>query len=178
MNKTRSNVIITERCILRKVRKDDAAPMFRNWASDPEVTRYLTWLPHQSVEVSQMIIDSWLKDEENPQTIRFVITIKGNDEPVGSIDVVKYVDGNPEIGYCISRKLWGKGLMTEICSAFVKHLFDMGFIKVFINAAVDNIGSNRVIEKCGFKFIGKERLEHTSVFKPEPMMINSYEMNK
>ena len=73
---TKNNFIITERCILRKVRKDDAAPMFRNWASDPEVTRYLTWLPHQSVEVSQMIIDSWLKDEENPQTIRFVITIK------------------------------------------------------------------------------------------------------
>ena len=139
MNKIQSNVIITERCILRKVRKDDAAPMFKNWASDPEVTRYLTWLPHQSVEVSQMIIDSWLKDEENPQTIRFVITIKGNDEPVGSIDVVKYIDDNPEIGYCISRKLWGKGLMTEICTAFVKHLFDMGFNK---DSRIAVIGKN------------------------------------
>ena len=33
----------TERLILRPFVTEDAAPMFRNWASDPKVTRYLTW---------------------------------------------------------------------------------------------------------------------------------------
>lgn len=174
----KSNVIITARCILRKIKKEDAESIFKNWANDPEVTKYLTWLPHENIETTNRIVDNWLKEENDPQTIRFVITLKGNDEPQGSIDVVKYSNGYPEIGYCISRKLWNKGFMTEICTAFVKYLFDIGFNKVLINAVDENIASNRVIQKCGFKFTHQEKLEHTSIFKPEPVTINCYEIEK
>ena len=172
------NALITDKCILRKVKKEDAEPMFRNWASDPEVTKYLTWPAHENIEVTKRVVDCWLKEEKDPKTIRFMITLKDNDEPIGSIDVVSYIDDNPEIGYCLARKYWNQGLMTEACKALIKYLFDIGFKKIIIKAMVENIGSNRVIEKCGFKFTHQEHLEHQSAFKAEPAILNCYELIK
>ena len=173
-----SNKLFTNRCVLRKPKKDDVEPMFLNWASDPEVTKYLTWNAHESIEVTKQIVDRWIIEENDPKTIRFVIALQDNDSPIGSIDVVRYVDDNPEIGYCLSRKYWNKGIMTEVCKAVIKYLFDIGFSKIFINAVEENIGSNRVIEKCGFKFTHKEKMEHQSSFKPDPVTINCYELMK
>ena len=120
----------------------------------------------------------WLEEEKNPKTIRYFITLKDNDEPYGAIDVVEYDNGNPVIGYCLSRKLWNQGYMTEACTAFIDYLFSIGFKKILIEAMEDNIGSNRVIEKCGFTFTHKERREHCSRFKPEPIVVNCYEKVK
>lgn len=47
-----------------------------------------------------------------------------------------------------------------------------------IKALVENIGSNRVIEKCGFKFTHQEHLEHLSSFKPNSATLNCYELIK
>ena len=167
--------IRTERLVLRKVRPDDAEPMFRNWASDPEVAKYVTWPAHENVETSKAVIGMWVKAESDPKTIRYMITTKESDEPIGMIDVVDYIDGAPEIGYCLSKKHWGKGYMTEACKALIKYLFDIGFGKVVIEADVRNIGSNRVIEKCGFVFARQEHKEHSSPYKPEPITVNWYE---
>ena len=108
----------------------------------------------------------------------FVITLKNSDEPIGSIDVVGYTTDNPEVGYCLSKKYWNQGIMTEACKTFSKYLLDIGFEKVLIKAVVGNIGSNRVIEKCGFKFTHQEHLEHQSSFKPNPVTLNCYELIK
>lgn len=172
------NVLITKRLILRKVKASDAEPMFSNWASDPEVTKYLTWLPHENIETSKMLIEHWLKEEDNPKTIRYMITTKESDEPIGMIDVVGYIDGSPEIGYSLSRKQWNKGYMSEACKAFTQYLLDIGFDKVMIEANVENIASNRVIEKCGFTFVRKEHKEHCSIFKPEPIDVYWYEIKR
>lgn len=172
------NFIETERLLLRKIKETDAEPMFRNWASDPEVTKYMTWNSHENMEVTKTIINHWLEEEKDPKTIRFIITLKNIDEPIGSIDVVHYIDGDPEIGYCLSKKYWNQGLMTEACKVFIKYLFDIGFTKVLIKAVVENIGSNRVIEKCGFKFTHQEHLEHQSSFKSNPVTLNCYELIK
>ena len=177
-NYYKNKCIETERLLLRKPRIEDAKPMFDNWANNPEVTKYLTWNPHENIEVTKMIINHWLEEEKDPKIIRFVITLKDNGEPIGSIDVVGYIEDNPEIGYCLSRKYWNHGLMTEACKAFIKHLFNKGFNKVLIKAVVENIGSNRVIGKCGFKFTHQERLEHQSSFKPNPVTLNCYELVK
>ena len=173
-----TKTIETKRLTLRKIKPDDAEPMFRNWASDPEVTKYLKWYHHEDVSITKTLIQAWIKEEDDPKTIRYFITEKGLDEPIGSIDVVGYVDGAPEIGYCLSRTRWGKGYMTEACKAFVKYLLDIGFDKILIKAHVENLASNRVIEKCGFVFTQREDMEHCSPLKPEPVTVNVYEIHK
>lgn len=173
-----SQTLETERLILRKLMPKDVEPIFRNWANDPEVTKYVTWDFHKDIQTTELIVQEWIKEESDPKTIRYMITTKESDEPIGSIDVVDYVNGAPEIGYCLSRKHWGKGYMTEACKAFVKYLLNIGFNKIVIEANIDNIASNRVIEKCGFVFTRRENKEHCSPQKPEPITVNWYEINK
>ena len=170
--------LISERLILRKIVREDVPSIFNNWASDPEVTKFLTWPTHDSIEKTNKIMDFWMKDYQDPKTIRYGIVLKESNELIGMIDIVGYVNDNPEIGYCLSRKYWNKGYMTEALKALVEYLFSLGFTKVVIEADVNNIGSNRVIEKCGFSFTHQEYKEHCSRFKEEPVTVNWYEIVK
>ena len=47
----------TDRLILRRFTMDDAEGMLNNWASDDEVTKYLTWPTHQNIETTMAYID-------------------------------------------------------------------------------------------------------------------------
>ena len=176
MNK-KKDVLTTQRLVLRKLRKDDAEPMFRNWDSDPEVAKYTLWVAHENVETTKKLVDVWLEEYKNEKTERFVITEKGNDEPIGSIDIVSFKGEVPEVGYCLSRKFWGRGYMTEACKEFVDYLFSLGYEKVLIRADVRNTGSLKVIEKCGFTFTHEEKIEHRSKVRPESIVARWYEKN-
>ena len=59
MNKTGTQRIETHRLVLRPFTVDDAEDMFTNWASDPEVTRFLTWPPHQNVDGTRWLLGQW-----------------------------------------------------------------------------------------------------------------------
>ena len=167
----------TERLVLRKLVIDDVNSIFNNWANDPEVTKYMTWEAHKSIEETKQILDIWLKEYKNPKTIRYGIVLKENNELIGAIDVVDYIDNNPEIGYCLSRKYWNKGYMTEACKAVVEYLFAIGYKTILIEADERNIGSNRVIEKVGFKYTNKET-KLCSSFKPDVITVNWYKIIK
>lgn len=169
--------IISERLILRKVVREDVNSIFNNWASDPEVTKFMTWLPHDSIETTNKIMDYWLEEYKNPKTIRYGIVLKESNELIGMIDVVHYVDGNPEIGYCLSRKHWNKGYMSEALDRLLKYLFSIGFKTVIIGAEQNNIASNKVIQKCGFTFTHQET-KLCSSFKPYLVTINWYKKNR
>ena len=61
-----TQTIETPRLILRRARRGDAEPMFRNWASDPKVTKYLTWPTYETVETAYPILDLWISEYEKP----------------------------------------------------------------------------------------------------------------
>ena len=63
-----TQTIETPRLILRKAVVEDAEPMFRNWATDPEVTKFLTWPPHESIEVTQRVVAGWVTEYEKDDT--------------------------------------------------------------------------------------------------------------
>lgn len=163
----------TERLLLRKVRREDAQRIFDCWASDPEVTRYLTWQPHASVAVTKAVMDRWLADYDKPDTYRYGIELRETGELIGMIDVVGYHHGNPVIGYCSGRAYWGNGYMTEALKALCAALFEAGYSMIRIEAVRENIGSNRVIQKAGFRF-ANSREQPMSESKPELVTINSY----
>ncbi len=94
-------------------------------------------------------------------------------ELIGMIGVVGYDDGVPAIGYVIGKVHWNKGYMSEALTAVTAYLFAEGFAEIYIQADVRNIGSNRVIEKCGFKFLHTKK-EPRSAVKPESVTLNCY----
>ena len=107
--------IITERLVLRKLRRDDTEPMFRNWDNDPEAAKYTLWVAHDNVEITKKLVGTWLEEEKDGKIVRFVITLKDDDEPIGSIDTVNFHNDIPEVRFCLSRKHWNKGYMSEAC---------------------------------------------------------------
>ena len=60
MNHCGTQTLETERLILRRLTMADADAVYRNWASDPEVTRFLTWPTHPDPEVTRQVLAAWL----------------------------------------------------------------------------------------------------------------------
>ena len=162
----------TERLLLRPFRVDDAEAMFAGWTSDDEVTKYLTWITHTSVETTRALLERWAAEYEQPERLNFAIVLKEEDKLIGGIDVVHYVDGVPVIGYNLSRAYWNRGYMTEACRRLLDYLFSQGFDTVRIDAIVENIGSNRVIRKCGGELVKTEEEYHA--LKDRTVKINRY----
>lgn len=80
----------TERLILRKTRQNDAAPMFKNWANDERVTKYMTWPPYESVEQLETTYHKFLLDSQGkPDFYDWKIELKEIGEPIGAIGVVQ-----------------------------------------------------------------------------------------
>ena len=145
--------IETDRLILRRFAMEDAESMYRNWASDDEVTKHLTWPTHSSVEISKMVLTDWTCHYPEPDFYNWAIVLKEyGPEPIGNISVVginKEVDA-ATMGYCMSRAHWGKGVMTEALTAVIEFFFDeVGFNRIYADHAVDNPASGRVMEKSG-----------------------------
>lgn len=162
----------TERLILRPFKTSDSLEMFTGWASDDEVTRYLTWNRHDSIETTKKIINMWIEQYEKPERINFAIELKSEGKLIGGIDVVGYLDGIPVIGYVLSRKYWGCGLMTEACKKVIEFLFSLGYKTIRIDALEENIASNKVIQKCGGVFI--ERYDDFFPNKNKIFKVNKY----
>ena len=79
---------------------------------------------------------------------------KERGEAVGDISVVA-ADMRSEsaaVGYCLSRALWGRGVMTEALSRVVGYLIgEVGFYRIEARHVLENAASGRVMEKCGFQ---------------------------
>ena len=169
-------MIETERLIFRYLKDDDLESVFYNYANDDEVTKYLTWPTHKSLYDTKMIFEFWKKEDEIIKKFHYFLELKNTHELIGSIALASIEKDVPEIGYVIGRKWWNKGIMTEACKKFLEVLFDSGFTRISIKADVENIASNRVIEKCGFKFIKKETVDVP--LKNKEILCNYYELDK
>ncbi len=94
--------IETPRLVLRRAVPEDASAIFEQYARDPEVTRYLTWRPNESVEQTQDFLrrsaDSWERGVAFP----WAIVPKGETRPIGMIDL-RPQDHRVEIGYVLAR---------------------------------------------------------------------------
>ena len=151
--------IETARLILRQARLEDAQPMFRNWANDPEVTKYLTWPTHGSVEVTKAVVASWVESYEREDYYHWMIILKETNEPIGSL--LASIVGRAQsahIGYCIGKAWWHQGIMTEALTAVMDYLFDeVGFHRIESMHDPNNPNSGKVMTKCGMKYEGTHR---------------------
>ena len=161
LNHKGTKVIETDRLILRPFNMADAEPMFRNWASDDLVTRYVTWPTHESVDVTRMVLADWTSHYGEKDFYNWAIVLKENGpEPIGNIAAVHIRENTlcATMGYCMSRAHWGKGIMTEALRALVDFFFDeVGCNRICADHDIENPASGRVMEKSGMRFEGTAR---------------------
>lgn len=155
-----TQIINTDRLLLRRFAFDDAYDMFKNWANDCMVTKFLTWRPHNNIDVTKEILEQWVKEYENNDIYDWAIELKENGEVIGGISIVKLDENHYscEIGYCMSRRYWGKGIMSESLKAVIDYLFsEVGFNRIVARHDTNNIASGKVMVKSGMKYEGTLR---------------------
>ena len=153
--------IETERLLLRRFSIDDAEAMYRNWASDPEVTEFLTWPAHSSIDVSRAVLEGWLTSYRQDNYYQWAIVLKerGSD-PIGSISAVHMNDDIDmvHIGYCIGKAWWRQGITSEALNAVMDFFFDrVGANRIESRHDPRNPHSGMVMKKCGMKYEGTMR---------------------
>jgi [ribosomal protein S5]-alanine N-acetyltransferase len=150
----------TERLLLRKMHLDDAEAMFA-YASDPEVTRYVLFETHRSVEDSNAFLRLAVEGYERGDFGGWGIVLKDSGAFVGTCGAdVDYAPehARAELGYVLSREHWGKGLMTEAVQAVIRFGFGrMELIRIQARCIAENTDSARVMEKAGMTYEGTLR---------------------
>lgn len=145
------SVFETERLVMRPWREDDAESLYK-YASDPDIGPAAGWPVHTSVEDSLRVLREVLIKENT-----WAVTIKPDDEPVGSVGVfsssVPEANSAPEIGYWIGKPFWGRGYIPETVRTLIDRCFNDGAETVWCSHFAGNDKSRRVIEKCGFKYM-------------------------
>lgn len=141
--------IETPRLVLRRAVLEDAPAIFERYARDPDVTRYLTWRPHESVERTQDFLrrchDFW----ESGVAFPWAIVLKGETRPIGMIDL-RPRDHRVEIGYVLAHSVWGRGYMTEAARVLVEWaLSHPEIFRVWAVCDVENASSVKLLERIG-----------------------------
>ena len=160
MNHCGTQKLETPRLVLRRLEATDAEAMYRNWASDPEVTRFLTWPTHTSTETTGRVLGTWLPLYDRKDYYHWAITLKENGgEPIGTIhgrvkDDLELI----EVGYCLGRAWWHRGIMSESLQAVIGFFFD----EVRANCVCsyhdpNNPRSGMVMKRCGMTYEGTRR---------------------
>lgn len=160
MNHLGTKKIETDRLILRPFVMEDAEAMYRNWASDPEVTKFLSWPTYKSVADAYAILEIWIPQYSDNTFYQWAIELKELGEVMGSISVVNQDErvDMMEIGFCIGKSWWGQGIMTEACRAVIDFLFDeVGAQRIEAGHDPNNPASGAVQRKCGMKYEGTFR---------------------
>ena len=149
--------IVTERLILKSMTLDDAEIAWSFWG-DYEIGKYLADPYYKDAnELREIIadIDEW---DEYP----FIVYDKSTGEVVGTCSLGE--EGGPTqwgFGYCVRKDFWGKGYATEIGKALINFAYSLGIHDFQGSVATENIGSRRVMEKCGM------HLDHESSFRKQ-----------
>lgn len=155
-----TKVIETERLMLRKFKIYDAEGIFKNWASDAEVTKYLTWEPHNSIADTKELLKKWIRNYKEDNFYHWAIVLKEEEKLIGSISVVKSSEKTElaHIGYCLDKDYWNKGIMTEASKAVIDFLFtEVKYHCIQSSHDPRNGASGAVMKKCAMKHDGTLR---------------------
>ena len=139
----------TKRLFLAPMETADAPQVFK-WAGDQRVTKFLRYTTYSRMEDLYTWIGS-LADDTNGYEFGFFLH-NGQLIGAGGVYPIKGTD-NYEIGYNLNYDYWSQGYVTEATKAIMAWANSaLGAQHFVISHAVDNVGSQRVIEKCGFTF--------------------------
>ena len=149
-----SDVLMTQRLILRRWNQKDAEDLYR-YACDPDVGPIAGWPPHKNPDESRAVIRDVLNGRE-----AYAICLKEDRKAIGAIELklnghtdLTDRDDECEMGYWLGKPFWGRGIVPEAVTEMLRRAFeDIGMQKVWVGYYEGNSKSKRVQEKCRFRF--------------------------
>jgi RimJ/RimL family protein N-acetyltransferase len=141
----------TRRLILRRPRAQDAEAIFRRYAADPVVTKYLAWPRHESVEDTRKFLAfseaEWGTWPAGP----YLIESRCEGKLLGSTGLAFESTTVASTGYILAQDSWGLGYATEALTAITEVARGLRLERLYALCHPEHARSARVLEKCGFQ---------------------------
>jgi len=141
---------------LREQTLDDAQD-FLEYYSDPLVSKHIISFIPKNIEEAKNEVKYWMNVSSYNDGIYFAIARKSDNKMIGSVGVsgANRTHNRIEASYDLAKEYWGRGIMTEALKAVLKYAFEeLKFNRIEAFAVPENIGSHKVLEKCGFQMEG------------------------
>jgi [ribosomal protein S5]-alanine N-acetyltransferase len=140
----------TARLLLARPRATDVEAIFRRYAADPDVTRYVGWPRHKTVDDTRGFLAfsdaQWDQWPAGP----YLAWSRSDGALLGSTGLMFETPDRAMTGYVFAADAWGRGYATEALAAMVDVSRGVGVRRLFALVHVDHRPSARVLEKCGF----------------------------
>lgn len=154
------SIIETERLMLRPLTLSDAKTAFSGWTGDAEAMKYVSWLPHNTIEEThewlKEIAWKYNKDGSTAKNDNYIwgFELKKTGELVGSGGLIWEKEWELfQVGYNINKRYWAFGYTIEAMRAIIRFAStQLGIKRLMGGHAKENIGSARVLEKLGFVY--------------------------
>lgn len=155
--------IETTRLLLRPPRSTDAAALAER-RSDARVAQYQNWVPPYPLQRAEAMLAELSKMEGPASESWWMLTVADLDDTMifGDLALHPTFDGRSiEIGYTLHPSAWGKGYALEAVNALIDRLWsDDRVTRLSAMLHPDNVASEQVLERTGFRFEGRTRLSY------------------
>lgn len=163
----------TKHLLLRDLVADDW-PAVHEYATDPEVVRYMPWGPNTEQQTRDFISSAISQQQEMPRRqYELAVILKEKDQLIGccGLRLSRPEHKGGDFGYCFNRQFWGQGYATQAARAIVEFGFRRcGLHRIFATCDARNNASRRVLERLGMRREGHflqdkwERQQWTDTF--------------
>jgi ribosomal-protein-alanine N-acetyltransferase len=145
-----AELVMTARLLLRRPGPADAEAIFARYSSDPEVTRYVGWPAHKTVDDTRGFLafsdDQWGRWPAGP----YLVCSRADGTLVGSTGLMFETPHCAMTGYVLARDAWGRGYATEALTAMIAVAQGAGVRRLYALCHAGHHASAHVLEKCGF----------------------------
>ncbi len=146
--------IETARLILRRPEHGDASEIFERYASDPVVTRYLSWPAHRSVDDTRAFLEFSDAEWELWPAGPYLVCGRFDGAVLGGTGLAFETSHRASTGYVLAADKWDRGYATEALRAIVGIASGVGVHRLYALCHPEHRASSRVLEKQAFQLEG------------------------
>ncbi|MBE6589379.1 MAG: GNAT family N-acetyltransferase [Ruminococcaceae bacterium] len=148
--------LTTPRLTLRRMMVADTSDMYE-YASRPDVTKYLTWNPHPDRNYTREYLEYLGNRYAAGMFYDWAVVYEPDCKMVGSCGFTSFncTSDSAEVGYVLNPEYWGRGIAAEALDRILEFGFDsLGLHRIEARFIEGNEQSRRVMEKVGMSFEG------------------------
>lgn len=166
-------LIQTDRLTLRRFSPNDLEAFFLI-GSDKAVNQFLPWFPFETMaEAEAHLQENYLASYQNQKGCHYAICLRSDDFPIGYVNVSD--SDSFDLGYGLRQEFWGRGIVTEACSAVVAELRRAGIPFITATHDINNPQSGKVMEKIGMTY----QYSYKEQWQPKDILVTfrMYQLN-
>lgn len=149
-----------KRVLLRPLEEKDAKSLQEN-INDPDIYKYTLTIPHPyEMSHAEWWINHTQERIKEKKAYELGIELKETGNIIGGMGIchIDPAHDSAEVGYWLGKKYWGKGITTEALDLLMNFAFnELKLHRLHANTFIDNIGSQKVLEKSGFAKEGRRK---------------------